>query len=54
MEKKLKGAVEQLKILNLDHGRECADRMTLVTEAISRIKEKVAGNDKEECERSKN
>jgi hypothetical protein len=51
MEKKLEGAMEQLKILNLDYGRECGERKTLVMEAISRIKEKVAGNDKEECER---
>jgi hypothetical protein len=51
MEKKLEGAMEQLKIINLDFGRECADRKTLVTEAISLIKEKVADNDKEECER---
>ncbi len=30
---------------------ECADRKTLVTEAISRIKKKVVENDREECER---
>jgi hypothetical protein len=51
MERKLEGAMEQLTILNLDYGRECADKKTLVTEAISQIKEKVAGSDKEECER---
>jgi hypothetical protein len=51
MEKKLEGSMEQLKILNLDFGKECADRTTLVTEAISRIKEKVTGKDKEECDR---
>jgi hypothetical protein len=50
MEKKLEGAMEQVKILNLDFERECADRKTLVKEAISRIKEKVTGNDKEECD----
>jgi beta-glucosidase-like glycosyl hydrolase len=51
MEKKLEGAMEQLKIVNLDFGRECVDKRTLVKEAISRIKEKVSANDKEECER---
>jgi hypothetical protein len=42
--------MKQLKILNLDYGRECADRRTLVPDAISRIKEKVTENDKEECD----
>jgi DNA repair exonuclease SbcCD ATPase subunit len=51
MEKKLEGSMEQLKILNLDFGRECGDRKTLVTEAISKIREKVTENDKEECDR---
>jgi hypothetical protein len=51
MEKKLDGAMEQLKIINLDFGKECADRKTLVTVAFSRIKEKVTDKDKEECER---
>jgi hypothetical protein len=51
MEKKLEGAMEQLKIVNLDFGRECVDKRTLVKEAISRIKEKVSANNKEECER---
>jgi hypothetical protein len=51
MEKKLEGAMEQVKILNLDFGKECADRKTLVKEAISRIKEKATENDKEECDR---
>jgi hypothetical protein len=51
MEKKLEGAMEQVKILNLDFGKECADRKTLVKEAISRIKEKATVNDKEECDR---
>jgi hypothetical protein len=37
--------MEQMKILNLDFGRECADRKTLVKEAISRIKEKITEND---------
>ncbi len=37
MEKKLEGAMEQLKIVNLDFGRECVDKRTLVKEAISRI-----------------
>jgi hypothetical protein len=51
MEKKLEGALKQMKILNLDFGKECADRKTLVKEAISRKKEKVTENDKEECDR---
>jgi hypothetical protein len=51
MEKKLEGAMEQIKVLNLDFGKECADRRTLVKEAISRIKEKATGNDKEELDR---
>jgi hypothetical protein len=51
MEKKLEGAMEQMKILNLDFGSECADRKTLVKVAISRIKEKVTENDKQECDR---
>ncbi len=51
IEKKLEGAMEQLKIINLDFGSECADRKTLVTAAIIRIMEKVIENDKEECVR---
>ncbi len=38
MEKKFEGAMEQVKILNIDFGKECADRKTLVKEAVSRIK----------------
>jgi hypothetical protein len=51
MEKKLEGAMEQMKILNLDFGKECADRKVLVKEAISKMKEKVMDNDREEFER---
>jgi hypothetical protein len=51
MEKKLEGAMEQVKVLNLDFGKECADRRTLVKEAVSRIKEKASGDDKEELDR---
>jgi hypothetical protein len=51
MEKKLEGAMEQVKILNLDFGKECADGKTLIKEAVSRIKEKVTGSDKEEFEK---
>jgi hypothetical protein len=50
MEKKLEGAMEQVKILNLDFGKECADRKTLVKEAVTLIKEKVTENDKEKFE----
>jgi hypothetical protein len=52
MEKKLEGSMEQLKILNLDFGRECADRRILVTEVTKRIRERVTEIDKEEFDRS--
>jgi hypothetical protein len=48
MEKKLEGAMEQVKILNVDMGKECNDRKTMVKEAVSRIKEKVTKEDKQE------
>jgi hypothetical protein len=51
MEKKLEGAMEQVKILNLDFGKECVDGKTLVREAASRIKEKVVESDKEDFEK---
>jgi hypothetical protein len=51
MEKRLEGAMEQVKILNLFFGKECADRKTLVNEAVRRIKEKATDNDKEEVEK---
>jgi hypothetical protein len=51
MEKKLEGAMEQVKVLNLDFGKECADGKTLVKEAVSRIKEKVAESDKEDFDK---
>jgi hypothetical protein len=51
MERKLEGALKQMKILNLDFGRECADRKTLVKEAISKIKDKNVGTDREEFDR---
>jgi hypothetical protein len=51
MEKKLEGVMEQVKILNLDFGKECADRKTLVKEAASLIKEKVTANDKDEFDK---
>jgi hypothetical protein len=51
MEKKLEGAMEQIKILNLDFGKECVDRKLLVKAAISKIKEKVVVTDREELER---
>jgi hypothetical protein len=51
MEKKLEGAMEQMKILNLDFGRECVDRKMLVKVAISKIKENVVGTDREELDR---
>ncbi len=43
--------MEQVKILNLDFGKECVDRKTLVKEAVSRIKEKVTENDIVEFEK---
>ena len=48
MERKMEAAMEQIKILNLDFGRECSDRKTLVEEAIGMIKEKVGIQDREE------
>jgi hypothetical protein len=35
MEKELEGAMEQLKTLNLDFGKEYVDRKTLVKDAVS-------------------
>jgi hypothetical protein len=48
MEKKLEGAMEQVKILNVDLGKECTDRKALVKEAVSRIKEMVTKDDRQE------
>jgi hypothetical protein len=48
MEKKLEGAMEQVKILNVDLGKEYTDRKTLVKEAVGRIKEKVTKGDAQE------
>jgi hypothetical protein len=51
MERKLEGAMKQMKILNLDFGRECADRKTLGKEAISKIKDKIVGTDRKKFDR---
>jgi hypothetical protein len=51
MEKKLEGAMAQIKILNMDFGRECEDRKMLVKVAISKMKENVLDIDREEVER---
>ncbi len=51
MERKLEGAMEQMKILNLDFGRQCTDKRTLVKDAISKIKEKLVDSKKEEFDR---
>jgi chromosome segregation ATPase len=48
MEKKLEGAMEQVKILNVDLGKEYTDRKTLVKEAVGRIKEMVTKSDAQE------
>jgi hypothetical protein len=48
MEKKVEAAMEQMKILNLDFGRECNERTTLVEEAIRLLQEKVGKQDREE------
>ncbi len=40
MEKKLEGAMEQIKILKMDFGRACKDSTVLVREAISKQKGK--------------
>ncbi len=44
--------MEQNKILKVDFERVCKDKKVLVREAISKIKEKVAGNDREEWDKS--
>jgi hypothetical protein len=51
MERKLEGAMKQMKILNLDFGRECEDRKPLLKEAISKIKDKIVGTNREEFDR---
>jgi hypothetical protein len=51
MEKKLEGAMAQVKILNLDIGRESEDRKMLVKVAISKMKENVLDINREEVER---
>ncbi len=51
MEKKLEGAMEQVKILNSDFGKKCADGKTLIKDAVSRIKEKIMAHDKKEFEK---
>jgi hypothetical protein len=51
MERRLEGAMDQVKILNLDFGKECGERRTLVKEAVSRIKEKVTEEDREDFEK---
>jgi hypothetical protein len=48
MEKELEVAMEQVKILNLDFGKECADRKALVKDAVGRIWERVVESDREE------
>ncbi len=48
MERILEGAMEQVKILNLDFGKECVDRTTMVKEAASLLRKKVTDGDKEE------
>jgi hypothetical protein len=40
--------MEQVKILNVDLGKECNDRKALIKEAVSRIKETVTKNDRKE------
>jgi hypothetical protein len=51
LERKLEGAMDQLKMINLDFGSFCTDRKTLVRETVSRIKERIEGNDKAEFDR---
>jgi hypothetical protein len=48
MERILEGAMEQVKILNLDFGKECVDRTMMVKEAVSLLRKKVTDGDKEE------
>jgi hypothetical protein len=40
MERKLEGAMEQIKIMNMDFGRMCKDRKVLGREANNKIKER--------------
>ena len=51
MERKMELAMEQIKILNLDFGRECNERKTVVEEAVRKLQEKVSVHDREEFER---
>jgi hypothetical protein len=48
MERKLEGAMEQVKILNVDLGKECTDRKTLIMEAVGKIKEMVKKSDEQD------
>jgi hypothetical protein len=48
MERLLEDAMEQVKILNLDFGKEGADRKTMVRDAVNLLWKKVTDNDREE------
>jgi signal transduction histidine kinase len=51
MERKVEAAMEEMKILNMDFGRECSDRKKLVEEAIGKLRDQVGRQDKMEFER---
>jgi small-conductance mechanosensitive channel len=51
MERKVEAAMEQMKILDLDFGRECNERKQLVKDAVKNIKGKISSQDREECDR---
>jgi hypothetical protein len=51
MEKLLEGSMKQLKILNMDFGRQCTDRRMIVKEAISNLEEKMVGRDRDDFDR---
>jgi hypothetical protein len=41
MERKVEAAMEEMKILNMDFGRECSDRKKLVEKAIGKLRAQV-------------
>jgi hypothetical protein len=45
MERKVEAAMEQIKILILDFGKECGDKKVLESEVLRIIKEKVIVQD---------
>ncbi len=50
MEEKVQAAMEQIKILDLNFDRVCENSNMLVKETVERLKGKVGGEDRKECE----